>query len=385
MLRSPRSAVLATLAALCLLVPAGAAAKGPVEVITPISAKVLAPPTPVLGTDGRRHLVYELQLLNWTAKPDALESISVRAGGSGRTLASYAGAALSPLLIQQPFGLPEPADHVLAPGQSTILWFDVVLPRRGKTPTSLVHHVVVNGIKAPIGRTHVGRAPVVISPPLRGKLFVDGNGCCGATPHVRAIQTLDGVRWLSQRYAIDFLQANRQGRTYAGNAHKAANYFVFDEPVHSVAPGVVTSVLDSRPTEIPPVPDTSLDNYNAARFVTGNHVIVRIRPHVYAMYAHLKLGTIKVEAGERVRRGQVLARAGNSGNTTAPHLHFQLTSRNSPLASNGVPYVFDDFTLEGRISGPLLDFVESGIGTIARDRSSRTRQLPLSATVLSFP
>ena len=39
-------------------------------------------------------------------------------------------------------------------------------------------------------------------------------------------------------------------------------------------------------------------------------------------YFHLERGSVQVRVGERVARGQRLARSGNTGFSTAPHLHF---------------------------------------------------------------
>jgi murein DD-endopeptidase MepM/ murein hydrolase activator NlpD len=58
---------------------------------------------------------------------------------------------------------------------------------------------------------------------------------------------------------------------------------------------------------------------------------------------------LRVKAGDKVRRGQVLGLVGNSGNSTEPHLHFQVSNGASPLGSEGVPYVLDAFEL---LSGP---------------------------------
>src|SRR5476649_1687328 len=86
------------------------------DVISPIDVSVLAPPQPVLGTDGKRHMVYELQVHNWELTKDAtIEQVQVRTGGSHALLASYSGAALSSLLVQEPFAAP--LSTTLVPGE----------------------------------------------------------------------------------------------------------------------------------------------------------------------------------------------------------------------------------------------------------------------------
>lgn len=81
----------------------------------------------------------------------------------------------------------------------------------------------------------------------------------------------------------------------------------------------------------------------------GNHVVLDLGGGRYAFYAHLRKGSVAVHPGDRVRRGQVLAKVGNTGNTSAPHLHFHLMDGPSVLGSEGIPYVIDRFALAGKI------------------------------------
>jgi murein DD-endopeptidase MepM/ murein hydrolase activator NlpD len=70
----------------------------------------------------------------------------------------------------------------------------------------------------------------------------------------------------------------------------------------------------------------------------------------YALYAHLKPFSVTVQVGDVVTDGKKLGLLGNSGNTTGPHLHFQVMDRPSVLKANGLPFVFDSFVLSGTVT-----------------------------------
>jgi len=61
----------------------------------------------------------------------------------------------------------------------------------------------------------------------------------------------------------------------------------------------------------------------------------------------LKQGSVQVKTGDRVTRGQILGELGQTGNTTEPHLHFQLTDGPDHMYSRGVPIVFKSLVVEG--------------------------------------
>ncbi|MEU5136787.1 peptidoglycan DD-metalloendopeptidase family protein [Streptomyces californicus] len=77
-----------------------------------------------------------------------------------------------------------------------------------------------------------------------------------------------------------------------------------------------------------------------AHRIIGNHVILDFGGGTYAVYAHLRRGSLRVRAGDQVRAGQGIGRVGNSGNTTEPHLHFHLMDGPDPDAARGVPFTW---------------------------------------------
>ena len=90
-----------------------------------------------------------------------------------------------------------------------------------------------------------------------------------------------------------------------------------------------------------------------------------------------------------MRQGDVLALVGNSGNSLAPHLHFHVMDRPLPLASNGLPYVVDSFTVTGQTPGTDAFDEAEAEGTPLEvnpvDPAERVTQvMPLDQYVVSF-
>jgi murein DD-endopeptidase MepM/ murein hydrolase activator NlpD len=78
-----------------------------------------------------------------------------------------------------------------------------------------------------------------------------------------------------------------------------------------------------------------------------------------------------------VRRGQALGLVGNSGNSTEPHLHFHVSDANSPLASEGLPYVIESFEVQGKGWG-----WKSSDNDAAAEK--RNMEIPLQNAVVRF-
>ena len=80
--------------------------------------------------------------------------------------------------------------------------------------------------------------------------------------------------------------------------------------------------------------------------VGGNYVIIEHQSGEFGAYCHLQEGSIQVQPGERVTRGQVIARVGNTGNSGAPHLHFQIMDSQDFFTANGLPMTFQDVPMQ---------------------------------------
>ncbi|HYO02829.1 MAG TPA: M23 family metallopeptidase [Mycobacterium sp.] len=360
---------------------------------TPIIASVIAAPVPVPTTDGKKHLAYELQLINALGGDVTLKSLSVKAGGD--ELVSLSGDGLK--YWTRALGAGEIPTTTLGPGQAGIVWLDVVLDGSAPVPADLSHTIVVDLAKpmppllpatmteddvAPV--TVSTHQPVVISPPLTGPRWLDANSCCDMTAHRTAMNPLDGNLWAAERFAIDYLQLSADGTIVKGDQTKPESYPYFGADIHAVADGPVVTVLDGLPEQVAGKSPTglTLEQYG------GNHVVQDIGGGNYAFYAHLKTGSVKVKPGDQLTTGQVIANLGNTGNTDAPHLHFHVMSTPDPLRSNGLPFVFKDFTLDGRMASmealdPLLTGQPAPMapGSASRDEKNLS---PLVLDVMTY-
>jgi murein DD-endopeptidase MepM/ murein hydrolase activator NlpD len=61
----------------------------------------------------------------------------------------------------------------------------------------------------------------------------------------------------------------------------------------------------------------------------GNLVLIKHDNGYVSAYAHN--GELSVKRGEKVKRGQVIAKAGQTGNVTSPQLHFEIRKGQTPV------------------------------------------------------
>jgi murein DD-endopeptidase MepM/ murein hydrolase activator NlpD len=117
----------------------------------------------------------------------------------------------------------------------------------------------------------------------------------------------------------------------------------------------------------------------------GNYVVVAMGHGRWAFYGHLQPASIVVRAGQQVNAGQTLARLGNSGNSDAPHLHFEIMDGPTLQASSGLPFRFRRFTGEGTLTNFLPFLLEGHRAVIKLQlRGPHRNELPLNDEVIGF-
>jgi murein DD-endopeptidase MepM/ murein hydrolase activator NlpD len=202
---------------------------------------------------------------------------------------------------------------------------------------------------------------------------------------VSEILQIDGALHVAQRFAVDWEQLDGEGRIYRGPRADVRSYAIYGKEALAVADATVASVMDGAPEQVPGAYPVGIDPAHA----DGNAVVLDLGHGAYALYAHLQPGSIRVAAGQAVRRGDVLGLVGNSGNSIAPHLHFHVMDGPSPLASNGLPSVLRGFTITGvATSTTAFDDAEAtGEPLAVRRVAPATRheaQMPLDLSVVGF-
>jgi hypothetical protein len=307
--------------------------------------------------DGKWHLVYELHIANMDKSDYTFTRIDVLSATSSgdsaqKTLASFSGTELDDMFSHP--GLPN-AEKVakLVPGEFGAVFMWVTFDALDDVPAAIAHRIRVKigdypeALAVVTLPTSVDKNPVVvISPPLTGEDWLAANGPSNTSLHRRALIPINGRAYISQRFAIDWVQLNPDGRTYARDPSDNKNYRAYGAEIHAVADGVVTQVKDGIPQNIPGANSRAVPM--TLETISGNHVIMDIGNGLYALYAHMQPGSVRVKLGDKVTRGQVLGLLGNTGNSTEPHLHFHICNANSDLGSEGLPYAFASFEVQGK-------------------------------------
>ena len=331
----------------------------PVSWPLPLELRVPFAPTS-FPSGGQNHLFYELHLTNFGSAPLVVRRLEVFEAQADGTLplATFETAALATMC--QPLGdspaLAPGQPLVLAGGQRVIVFVALVLPRSAHLPPQLRHRVsmgdaAVEGARISTQHTKL----LVLGPPVAGAnwLAADGPGNAPDNHHRRGVLVLGGQAVDSRRYAIDWKQV-RDGRSFAGEARDVHAYYCCGQAVRAVANSRVVAVRDGQADNVPghgasfhPAVPITLET------VAGNTIVLALGNGQFAHYLHLQLGSVRVQVGQRVRRGQLLARIGSSGDAREPHLHFEVTTSPTVLQGEGVPYLLNRYRSQPTPAGPL--------------------------------
>jgi murein DD-endopeptidase MepM/ murein hydrolase activator NlpD len=148
--------------------------------------------------------------------------------------------------------------------------------------------------------------------------------------------------------------------------------------VLAVADGTVVFTQDGKPAQTP----GALVPAQTQSDVGGNKVVLKIAPKVFAVYEDLQPGSLTVKDGDEVKAGKTLAKLGNTGPSTGPHLHFGLLNSPDVFTGRALPFVIDRYTLAGTV-----DFGASQGDTLAITPDSKQvrSSYPLYGSIQNYP
>jgi hypothetical protein len=163
------------------------------------------------------------------------------------------------------------------------------------------------------------------------------------------------------------------------------NWFGYGQPIYAVSDGTVVHAVNDEPDQTPGALPVGLDPAKA----DGNGILLRLPDGRHVLYGHMIPGSLRVKVGDHVTRGQLIGLVGSSGNSSAPHLHLHVVDRNRLFGANGMPYVFERFTVTGRVAATAAFGHAAAPGEPARMRPVRTgpreRELPLDQVIVTWP
>jgi len=332
--------------------------------LKPLIVEVIEEPQAFTANDDKVHLVYEVQIENFTTETVDLEKLSVFGVTGDQApvplLVLEGGNFMTRTLLLQyhPFKKAPLSDVTvdqLGPGQTGVTFLDVTVDSFDLVPDRLINVVQIEG--PPIIAQILGESaltvsvdvntnpepPLLLGEPIKGGKWINLNGCCDFdnSAHRRVIRSVDGTEYFPERFSIDILEVDDENNLFEGDPNLNESWFGYGKELIAVADGVVSRVVkgvpDNKPGESPPFPISLSDG-------AGNIVILYIGNDTYVLYAHLIPGSNNhLEVGDFVSKGEVVGQLGNTGQSGAPHLHFQVMDGNSIAEAEGVTFEFEQF------------------------------------------
>ena len=334
--------------------------------------------------DGKPTIYYELTITNFGSDTISLKTLQVSDPATNLTVASFDKEALRARFTRiGPMGKSNTTD--LPGGSSGILYMELVLEKEHQ----LVHRLRFETSGKQVDSTDavtMGVVTLLKAPTLiLGSPLGSGNWAAIYDPvwrngHRRVIYTLNGHAGIPGRYAIDFIKLDSQGRLSNGDEDVVKDWYGYGAEVLAVADGVVASTRD----DFQETSTVSRRERVSPERAAGNYISLKISDSNYAFYEHLKPGSIRVRPGQPVKKGEVIASLGFTGQSEGPHLHFHIANINSPLGAEGLPFAFEHFTCLGRYTDINKLGKSPWNPTAQPGDKKRIKERPSSNSVISF-
>ena len=301
------------------------------------------------NTDVYKRIPYTLRAWEWEKEGLKLQQIEILDYNTNATLQTIEKESF-PVIHKDPLT----PNGLIELDKLSHYYISIQLPvELNKTPPSKIFHkfkfrdtvknkelTVEGGIFMP----RLTEAPLAISSPVKGDNWLFINQSTNEY-HFFTMFFTDRKLWRGERFAFDNIKLNDEmDDMLDGDPKVNESYFNYKDTLYAVANGTVLKVVDGRPENRGDARDikfANLDEY------AGNYLVLDIGNSRYVYYAHCVPNKFMVTQGKTVKEGDPIALLGNSGNSTGPHLHFQITDGPHIFFSNGLPFVIKKYTKTG--------------------------------------
>ena len=178
-------------------------------------------------------------------------------------------------------------------------------------------------------------------------------------------------RMHSQEFGFDLVKLDQNMDCIPAEGTENEKFCYYGEEVIAIADGIVVDLFDAlseNPTAGELLPEEEMGEilikHGYKPLAAGNFVVIEHAGNESSFYAHLIPNSIKVKIGDNVKQGQVLGLLGNSGSSTAPHLHFQLMQGKDILTARGLPCYFSNIY---DIERQKIELIDKSISVIYTD------------------
>lgn len=166
---------------------------------------------------------------------------------------------------------------------------------------------------------------------------------------------------MSQEFAFDVIgQSDVDFVSLERKPDHISKYYIYHKEVFAIGDGVIIDIGDKFPESNMSDPNITeesrlklfkqlIPQIGGINVLCGNYIIIDHGNGEYSLYAHLSENTICVNKGDKIKQGDIIAKVGNTGNSTDPHLHFQLMDSPDIFEANGLPIMFKNIKLDSMV------------------------------------
>ncbi len=192
-------------------------------------------------------------------------------------------------------------------------------------------------------------AKTILSLPVRGRLLIhDGHDFYA---HHRRLNTEHfaardlGLARNFMRYSLDINPTNEAFEPFALSGARNEDWFAWSQPLYATGDGTVVDAVDAEPDNIRGAKsffDAGSLKSAPMKFY-GNYLVIDHGNGEFSLLGHIQKGSLAVKVGDKLTRGQPVAKIGSSGSSNNPHVHYELRTGRD-LNVEGLPAIFRDFT-----------------------------------------